>query len=255
MEAAEIKEVATKFDTFMRSAIEAKYMRMYSDHYLTVIEQNVILRWNLVDFIDRYVEAGVYPEERLPGLIYRLIDFKLELYYIQEVDLGIYNRIYFDDPRYNQEIVPPDLLLVRLSFDQNLIGKSRVLWERLMQSIYYLEWGKSIEGKSVKGKFFNWARSTQTWQFLVPYEAVIEEFDQNYRTPEFHKGSRLRGEILGSAKIDLNELMTLLNRAVNGVWDNLTSITTGGHAIAFTDLHMTPGGNLDIDPKYLPPST
>jgi hypothetical protein len=66
---------------------------------------------------------------------------------------------------------------------------------------------------------------------------VIERYDDRFRTPEFHKGSILRKELLGGAKIDLNELLELVNRATNAIWENLTSIVGGGDAIHFTDLH------------------
>ena len=46
-----------------------------------------------------------------------------------------------------------------VSFDQNLISKSRILWERLMNFIYFLYTGKELETKnSKKVKFFRWAR-------------------------------------------------------------------------------------------------
>ncbi len=71
-----------------------------------------------------------------------------------------------------------------------LIGKSRILWERLMSLVYYMETGREIPktgNGSVKSSFFSWIRTTPRWRYLEPYEQFLESFDASYRTPEYHK--------------------------------------------------------------------
>lgn len=252
MQELSIREAIEQFETLMRTALEAKYQRVYGEPYDSLIEHNSILRWDLAKLLDLCEQSGIYPASNVESFLYRLMDFKLQMYYIMEVDLGLYNARYHSNPRLKDgETPPPDLLLMRLSFDQNLIGKSRVLWERLMQAIYYLENGRPIEGKSVKKKFFQWVRSTPRWRFLEPYETVIERYDSLFRTPEFHKASILRAELFGSRIIDANDLLEPLNRATNVVWENVSAIVAGGTAHAFTDLHFLPGDEVAIDPRYL----
>src|SRR4051794_31244281 len=124
------------------------------------------------------------------------------MYYIEDVDLGTYNESFYaplmalgrppDD-------APPRLLLRRLSFDQNLIGKSRILWERVMNLVYLLETGKHLEKRrSKKAAFDQWLRSEapEKWRILEPYGAEVQRFDDRFRTPEFHKNSMLRAGLL-----------------------------------------------------------
>jgi hypothetical protein len=236
----EIAEVAAQFDQLLAAALNRKYARLLGPDAELFLQHNTLTNWKLVGFVERYRAAAVYPEDRLGGVVYRLMDTVLQLYYIQEVDLGIYNTLFYDDPAFSEDgDIPPDLLLKRLSFDQNLIGKSRILWERLMQAIYFLGNGRPIDGRSVKGKFFKWVRTESKWAFLEPYESVVEGFDDRFRTPEFHKGSILRKELLGGAAVQPNDLLQLVNRATNAIWQNLNSIVEGGEARLFTDLHMT----------------
>ena len=249
----DLEAIGAQFDDLIAEALSRKYGCVYGPAAPQLLEHNTLLRWKLVGFIGRYTSTGIYPPANLSGTVYRLMDTVLQLYYILEVDLGIYNKLYYDDPSYSDhEILPPDLLLRRLSFDQNLIGKSRVLWERLMQAIYFLEHGKPIEGKSVKGRFFAWVRTEPKWLFLEPYERVVEEFDSKFRTPEFHKGSILLKELMGNAPTSPNDLLELVNRAMNTIWENLLSIVGGETARVFTDLHATGPVELGINPKFLP---
>jgi hypothetical protein len=252
MQAPPVRQTIEQFDKMIRTALETKYRRLYGEHYERLLRHNSILRWDLLKLLESCEQSGIHPASNVEGFLYRLMDFKLQMYYIMEVDLGLYNTQYHSNPRCTDDETPPaDLLLTRLSFDQNLIGKSRIVWERLMQSIYYLENGRSIEARSVKKKFFQWVRRTPRWRFLEPYEGVIERYDSSFRTPEFHKHSILRAELFGSRKIDPNDLLEPLNRATNVIWENVSAIVAGGTANSFTDLHFVAGSDFGIDPRYL----
>ena len=214
-----------------------------------------VSRWNLVEFFDTYVQSSIYPLERLTGVMRLLLNIKIEFYYILEVDLGLYNALVYDcgyDP--NATLKSPYLLLRRHSLDQSIIVKSRILWERIMNAIYYLEEGVQLEDKvsgrrSKKGVFFRFVKDHPCWRFLEPYEARLEQYDSQFRTPEVHKHSVLVTELIGARTIELNDLLDLHNRALNNVWENLISIVGGGKTVSFSDLHF--GADGFIDPKFL----
>ncbi len=261
-EVAEARGVLEQFERLIRDALVGKY-----SSFPPLLEMNFLLRVDLLGFWDQYLTSGCFPPERLPHLVDLLMDFKLQLYSLLEVDLGLYNRLYHDP--INQGADPdkqPHLLFVKLSLDQSLIGKSRVLWERIMNLVYYLEMGHDLETRhSKKGKFLRFAEVSDRWRFLVPYIELVGEFDDLYRTPEYHKSSKLRAALLTGREIPANQLVEPVNRAMK-IWQNVLSIICGGKAIVFDDLHELsqenrprlasmprPGDSkpTPIDPKYL----
>lgn len=210
-----------------------------------------LAKWNLLAFFDQYLRAGTYPAERLDRLVYYLMDVKLQLYCLIEVDLGLYNSLVYGcgyndkDPR-----ATPHVHLTRLSLDQSLILKSRVLWERIMNWLYYLETGAELEkkvsgSKSKRKVFFEDMLASEEWRFLEPYRSMLDRYDLAYRAAESHKSSVLRGKFMRGENVDLNELLSTVNSAINALWDNVMSIVGGGHATNFTELHMNEKGELD----------
>ncbi len=173
------------------------------------------------------MEKGVYPQERVEKLIYQLFDIKIELFYIIELDIGLYNHLIynvgFDDSNINDF---PYITLRRFSLDQTLIVKSRILWERVMNFIYYLERGKDLEGRSKKTRFFNFIKNTK-WSYLDECKDYIEWFDSRLRTPEVHKGSVLRKYFqIGLTSPD-PKILGLINIINNSIWTNLLQIIQG----------------------------
>ena len=128
--------------------------------------------------------------------------------YLIEVDLGANNdlgRFVSNEPDSEQK--ESHTQFVHLSFDQSLILKSRILWERVMNFVYYLETGNNLEIKKKQSKkaiFFDFIKDTK-WKFLEDYKEYVEWFDDTWRTPEAHKGSTLRARLLsGSMDNDIN---------------------------------------------------
>ncbi|MER6665099.1 hypothetical protein ABT256_11165 [Amycolatopsis japonica] len=249
----DLGEISDRFEHLILEALKEKYPQNFFEREVPFLP---VLRWNTRTLLGRYIESNSYPNDRAAKFLFNVIDFKLQLYYILESDVGLYNHLYEDELAklgLDSSNPTPRLLLRRLSFDQNLIGKSRILWERLMNLIYYLEEGKELDGKSKKGKFFRWLRESadRKWLFMAPYEEVLVSYDQQFRTPEFHKGSVLRAELLGQKSIDVNDLLDLVNRASNVILENLTSILEGRWPAVFTDVHALEGQPYTTDPKYL----
>ncbi|MFJ8815446.1 hypothetical protein [Amycolatopsis thermoflava] len=250
----ELRAIAEKFEQIVHDALKEKWGETLYGYFHDTYP---ILRMDTRKFVYAYERYGEYPAERASGALHRLIDFKLEAYFILEVDLGLQNACYFEplEQLGRVENPTPRYLLVRLALDQNLISKSRILWERVMNLVYYLETGKEIEGRSKKKSFFSWIRgqAPRKWLFLEPYEKRIEVYDSSFRTPELHKNSILRKELLEGTTIDSQKLLELINRGIGAIWDNLMSIMAGGWPTSFTDLHLLPDENHEIDPRYLPP--
>ena len=54
-----------------------------------------MLAWRLLEAFDAYRTSGRYPLDRLPGLMYRLIDTKLQLYFVSQVMPGTLNAMVY----------------------------------------------------------------------------------------------------------------------------------------------------------------
>lgn len=189
MEFEQLREIASEFENILKSALEQKYGQYQPEIREHLLEVSPVRRWHLGKFLDTYMSAGSYPTERLERLIYKLFDIKLQLYYILEVDLGLYNRLVYDRG-YDKDnsLALPHVFLTRLSLDQSLIAKSRILWERIMNFVFYLENGEELEEKvsgrrSKRKVFFDFSRGNLRWRFLEPYESVLQEYEDSYRAP------------------------------------------------------------------------
>jgi hypothetical protein len=179
----------------------------------------------------------------------------LQSYFLREVDLGLYNRLYYDPINANLALASSHrLTLIRMSLDQSLIGKSRVLWERVLVLIYYLEFGKDLSSDargSRKGRFFkDIGEDDLRWGWMSVYQPVIARYDDLFRTPEFHSGSRLRKELEGAPPPDANGLLEPLNASMNVVWKNLLVVVAGGSQFSFDLMHMRQGAKHGLDPKW-----
>ncbi len=263
-----------QFEAVIDQALKEKYAHtavavgMNFDEYTHFF---LVRRWDLAQFWDHYARSRVFPIERLPRLGDLIIDVKLQLYYISEIDLGLSNSLVYDRG-YNRDepLARPHVLLTKMSLDQGLIGKSRVLWERIMNLVYYLDTGTELEAKksgrrSKRGVFLRFVGESARWRFLEPYIELVGEYDNRFRTPEYHEGSTLRANLLAGRETGPNILLDPLNRA-SKIWDNMLSIVDGGKAVSFDDLHEVWDGDKPrlesmprpanmlprpLDPKYL----
>ena len=254
MEIIELRKLVDEFENIMIDAFKEKYSALPKEIKDSFFQSNPVIHWDLRKFLDDYLKSGIYPQERLGHVLHNLFDIKLQLYYILEVDLGLYNVRVFDRGYDKDEpLRHPHILLTRFSYDQSLIAKSRILWERIMNFVYYLETGASLEdkvsGKKSKQKvFFDYVTANRKWIFLEPYKNEIYKYDKSYRTPEFHKSSILRAELFGNRQSDPDDLLILVRRAMNVVWENILAIVSGEKPSHFTDLHYDADGL--VDKKY-----
>lgn len=251
MDTVFIRSEIELFENLIEAALQEKYAT-YPEQIKTSLLRNHPMRtWNVITFFEAFHESKCYPIERLNRSIYYLFDIKLQMYLIIEVDIGLYNRLVYDRG-YNQNNphAKPHIFITRLSLDQSLISKSRILWERIMNFVFFLETGEILDDKvprkkSKKSFFFAEIIKYPNWKFLEPYYVELQKYDDSFRTPEFHKSSILRKELLGRRDTDPDDLMNLINRAINVIWENALSITKGNQPTHFTDLHCTESGSLD----------
>jgi hypothetical protein len=188
--------------------------------------------WHLVrDFFEPYQAAGVYPIERLPGATYWLMDLKLEEHLLTNSLIPIHNTIVFGKEGFSlsNPRTHPETYLDHICITKAMIGQVRIVWERLMCLVYYLETGTNATRRgSVQRAFFGQIDSWgNRWGPLKEWESEIRYYDENFRTPEFHNNSKLRAGIFKDKLPDPNSIITLLDPVKNGFWRLLVANVKG----------------------------
>lgn len=174
-ERVDIAALRSRVETFespIEAAIREKYgsyTNLTTEQPETIIRGTPVMRFSLLEVFDSYLSNDSWVQDRLPKTVDYLFDLKLQLYYLTEIELGIYNQLYHSPINADPSLADsPRLLLIRLSLDQNLIGKSRIFWERVMNLVYYLEKGEDLETKKSKKKaFFNLVEDLDRWRWLA----------------------------------------------------------------------------------------
>ncbi len=218
----------------IRAVLDQKQRELLGDRYRPEFQsQRWDIRWDLVRLFDKCIAGKQFPPERASRFIDYMIDVKLELYYLMEVFGGLSNEhVYFRGFDEKRPLEQPRLLLIKLALDQSEIGANRVLWERIMNAVYYLDTGTELEDKvtnrkSKKAVFFKRVSEVDAWKPLGSAEKLLEWYDNSFRTPEYHKSSVLRSALLGRALIDDSELLDPVNMVLNGVWETIAAAIDG----------------------------
>jgi hypothetical protein len=176
-----------------------------------------------------YRVSGVFPEERLSKFVDYLMDLKLQIYFVQTSWVQLVNWV---PPPSG---VGPTILgetrrafLARMALDQALIGQVRIVWERLFNAVYYVEVGHDLDAKrSKKARFFRAIRNIPRWQPLLQAEALLEDYDNRFRTPEFHRSSNIRANILRQRFFSPLDLLEPMNPAMQIVPETIMSAVRG----------------------------
>ncbi len=141
-------EEIDKFEKDLINALQYKYRRCPEKQKKHLIENSPVIRMKIKEFYKLYLSNDVYPKERIEKLVYLLFDIKIQLFFILELDMGLYNHLLYNVGFGNKDKRNPYLLLRKLSLDQNIIVKSRILWERVMNFIYFLRDGERIRSQT-----------------------------------------------------------------------------------------------------------
>ena len=219
-----------EFEDDMEGALVFKYKQFYGTHWESVLDSSPVKRIKIKDFCDLYLTQTSYPHDRFERLVHYLFDFKIQLFFILEVDIGLYNHLVYNQGYDHTSIGEnPYILLKMLCLDQSVILKSRILWERVMNFVYFLETGIELEskaGKSKKGAFFKFVQDSE-WSFLCRYRDYIDWFDDKLRTPETHKSSTLRRHFQKGGQPPSEKVMAFLNIVMNVFWENMLTVVRG----------------------------
>jgi hypothetical protein len=231
-------------DDIIRRAREDQYTDMPTEIASLFLRDDPILRWDLCEFVAAHEAGRCYPADRLPKAVDRLIDGKLQFYFVAHVlpatqNVMVYNRG-FDPAR---PLDTPALQLARLCYTQAMIGQSRILWEGLMRLIYYLEEGSDPTGKSTRRPFRRKLKDwSPRWDVLAEWQPELDRYSDRYRTPEYHSGSVLKRELLGGPAVDPNDVLSLLTPVMNGIWPVLIANVRGEpHHIVRLGRKVRPG--------------
>lgn len=233
--------LAAHFDALVDQALderEAAYgVPVFAHHHLR--------RLRVSSVAEAYLNGGVYPPERIDGVVARAVDVKLQLYITGEILPAMVNRYYYERVnREPEEASMASVKLVALSLHQDMITKSRILWDRIMGWVYFIETGRQdiprTGRRSAKREFFRMCSVTPCWKWMTAYEPTISDFDNRLRTPEVHKRSTLRALLLRGETLEsvTNEVLSLMGHAMNQIWDNVQSIVGGGGVVSLGKAHM-----------------
>lgn len=216
------------FENKIRRALEIKYQSLPNIPLEAI--NHFIFKSCPIDirkFIELYKIQKMYSLKLLENLVNDLMDIKFQIILYQEFHLGLYNLL-VNFPAHQERTSTsnnPYLLLRQLSLDQDNIVKSRIIWERIMKFIYYLERGKELKHKSAFFKLIEEKKSP--WNFFGQYKLLLEEHDENFRNPEIHRSSVLRECLINNTLPDGAKILKLANTAFNVFWNNLTLILEG----------------------------
>jgi len=224
MDFAQTRERVEKFEQIIERARNELWSNdppEVGEHFL---QHDHILAWRLMDLLRAYQESRTYKQDRLPGVMDRLIDLKLQLYFVSHalpatVNAQVYLRGYSE----GNPLDTPGLELARLCYTQAIINAGRILWERLMRLVYYLEMGEDMPryGSSREHFFSKVPHWSPRWDFMSEWNEVVRRFDESFRHRETHRESVLAKELLGDEPVDPDRVLELLTPLMNGVWPAL----------------------------------
>jgi hypothetical protein len=217
-----------QFEQKMQNAMHEKYSGYPEEAKTHIIDQSLVM--NQLDansFLKKYKESAYFDESRVGALIDYFLDIKLQVFLIQEVHIGLYNTIIFKNGKTPDYQKSPYSLLKHLALDQGTIVKSRILWERIQNFVYYLETGLDLnDSKSKSKKFKKFLTEHPVWSFLDDYSTAIEKYDEILRTPEIHKKSKLRKLFIQGEPVDSEANLVIINIVLN-IWQNIFTILEG----------------------------
>lgn len=230
-----------KFEEKIQIALEikGKYIMGFPEDLIKYFIPPYI---DIKEFYRIYSSQKIYPQDRIKSLSYDLMDIKIQIIFLFEFHFGLYNHtVHKLTPEGQSFTSNPYLLLRHLSLDQTSIVTSPILWERIMNFVYFLETGNEIEkeiGKNKKSSkkniFFNsLEKNDSPWKFLIPYKSMLIKHDNDFRTGEVHKKSTLRRHFMNDTTPDSASIMKLSNTAINMFWKNLQYILSGDPSRVF----------------------
>jgi hypothetical protein len=158
-------ERAAAFDALIDQALD----ELQACYGYSVYEDHPLRKNRVVDLATAYRDSEAFPADHLTLLVDRAMDVKLQIYLTSMVTPGLLNVHCWGPIGDNPGLASSaKLKLIELSLRQDLIVKSRILWERIMGLIYFIETGKPDVPKTGR-------RSTKAaFLRLVPRDSALE---------------------------------------------------------------------------------
>lgn len=181
-----INDFDNKIDKYYRGSIFGNdILRMFNG-------TNIYLR----EFYDIYSKSKFFKDKTEEDtkinykILNSLIDIILLNIMINEIDRVDNIGVSISEPKNEFEVI------YNISKDLNLINKTRILWERIMNFSYLIiereDLEKRVPSKKSKRAIFKTWYESKGYTFFEIYNNFIEVYDEKYRTPETHKSSTLR---------------------------------------------------------------
>lgn len=193
-----------------------------------MVERDELINMRLVeDFFDRYLEKTPEAVDRLPALTYRLMDIKMQSYFVTKAMPGLHNALFSKSGLDLREpLVTPGRYVDHLCMMQSLIGQVRILWERILSFVYYFE--EQQQPRPASEKFFKKLPTWQPrWDAFKSCESQIRKYDKDYRNAEFHNDSILRASLLEDQPKNPNDIMGSMASVTSGFWQVLIANING----------------------------
>ncbi len=200
-----------KFEQLVWQAIEARHHGIPVEHRAPFLQR--YHAWSPSSFWAAHQHGNCFPKENANKATYFCADVWFQQQLL-ECDLGLSNLFVtgfdFTNPHGN-----PGHFIQHVSLGQSIIVKSRVLWERVMNLVYFLETNTILDDrcprkKSKKTFFFDFIKSAPRWEFVGHHYDTLRLYDDQWRTPEVHKNSTLR-KAFANGQYDPNPLYALVN--------------------------------------------
>ena len=176
------------FNERLNRAYEIRYgeRNVYTRDYLGTNE-NILFEFFVAYRFSKYYKEVTEEDKRINYNIFeQLKNIIFEIYVIFEFEILDENELYKEKSENEYE------LLYNLNKAQNLIIKTRILWEKIMNFFYLLIERKEISSsKSKKSKFKTWCKNKGIF-FLDHIIKKLETFDNVFRTGEVHEYSKLK---------------------------------------------------------------
>lgn len=149
--------------------------------------ENVLYEFLIAYKFSKYYKEETEEDKKINYNIFeQLKNIIFEIYVIFEFEIFDENELYKEKSENEYE------LLYNLNKAQNLIIKTRILWEKIMNFFYLLIERKEIpSSKSKKSKFKIWCQNKDIY-FLDHIIEKLEAFDSTFRTGEVHEYSKLK---------------------------------------------------------------
>lgn len=176
------------FNERLNRAYEIRYgeRNVYTRDYLGTNE-NILLEFFVAYKFSKYYKEVTEEDKKINYNIFeQLKNIIFEIYVIFEFEILDENELYKEKSENEYE------LLYNLNKAQNLIIKTRILWEKIMNFFYLLIERKELDAsKSKKSKFEKWCKDKNIYFFDHVLEK-LKAFDEKFRTGEVHEYSKLK---------------------------------------------------------------